>query len=120
MGTPLISESDRNAVQGQSEQSVSWRGRSGRTYDMVSERLDDFVLKDHDLYLIAEGGRACWIGTAGDLIEDQSSRARFRAAVKTASAVLRLPHLPDAVERMATAWDMEGGHLASRELAALV
>ena len=92
--------------------SVKWRGRSGRQYALVRERLENFVLKERDLYIIAEGNDPRWIGTAGDLITNDISRARFKEAVKVASCVLRLPDIHDELIRMSAAWDIEGGHLS--------
>ena len=97
---------------------MNWQGRSGRCYALFQEHLENFVLRGTDLYVIAEGDSPRWIGTAGDLIEDQSSRARFRAAVKVASSVLRLSDMSNDVERMAATWDIEGGHLANPALGA--
>jgi len=90
---------------------VNWLGRSGRSYALVPEQIEDFVLEGRDLYVIAEGEKLRWIGTAGDLIQDQVSRARFREAVKVASSVLRLSNAGNDVERMTAVWDIEGGHL---------
>ncbi len=92
---------------------IKWQGRSGRFYPLVQERLDDFVLLEHDLYVIAEGENLRWIGTADDLISDGSSRDKFRAAVKVASSILRFSDEKSELGRMRAAWDIEGGHLAS-------
>lgn len=88
---------------------VSWRGQSGRTYDMVRERLDNFTFDERGLYVLLADGKACWVGTAGDVIGDEVSRARFRAAVQVASSVLRTARPSDAVSIMTTMWDIEGG-----------
>ena len=93
--------------------SIKWQGRSGRFYPLVQEKLDDFVLSDDDLYVIAEGNNPRWIGTADDLIIDGNSRAKFRAAVKVASSILRVSSEKSESERMRVAWDIEGGHLAN-------
>ncbi len=94
-------------------QPIKWQGRSGRFYPLVQEKLDDFVLLEHDLYVIAQGDDLRWIGTVDDLISDGSSRDRFRAAVKVASSVLRFSDEKSELGRMRAAWDIEGGHLAS-------
>lgn len=116
MRTPLIPspemKSASTASAGAVSSAVNWRGQSGRYYALFHEHLENFVLKGHDLYVITQGTKAQWIGTAGDIIDDQTSRARFRTAVKNASAVLRLSASDDGVERMRTMWDLEGGHLA--------
>ena len=88
---------------------VSWRGRSGRTYAMVRETLDSFVMDDQELYVLTSGDKACWVGTAGDLIGDGRSRARFREAVRVANSVLRIARPSDDVTTLTTMWDLEGG-----------
>jgi len=94
-------------------QSVNWRGQSGRYYTLTQEPLDDFALTSHDLYVVTLGDQAGWTGTAGDIINDQASRTRFRAALKSATAVLRLnAATEDHVERMKIQWDVEGGRMA--------
>ncbi len=90
---------------------LNWQGGSGRSYSLVQEDIDDFVLLEHDLYIIAQGDEPRWIGTASDLIADGASRARFKKAVKVASSVLRLKARISGQQRMRAAWDIEGGHL---------
>jgi len=94
---------------------VKWQGRSGRFYSLVQESLDDFILMEHDLYVIAKGDKPHWIGTAGDLIFDQKSRAKFREAVKIGSSVLRLRGDECEIKSRQTAWDIAGGHLDKNE-----
>jgi hypothetical protein len=112
MRIPVIPKAKMRSASDKAALPVKWRGRSGRYYALFQEHLDNFVLESGDLYVIAEGDRPRWIGTAGDLIEDQTSRARFRAAVKVASTVLRLTDVGNDLERMTAVWDIEGGHLA--------
>lgn len=96
-----------------SERAVSWRGRSGHSYAMVEERMDSFSLTDNALFVLVADNIPCWVGTATDVIEDSSSRARFRAALKACSSVFKLDvSLLDDVKRVATAWDVENGHVA--------
>lgn len=111
MRTPVIPNSEIKVTEKPDERAVKWRGRSGRYYALFQEQLENFVLTGRDLYVITEGDRPAWIGTAGDLIEDQRSRARFRAAVKVASSVLRLSDSGNDVQRMTTIWDLEGGQM---------
>jgi len=111
MRIPSIPNAETINVTKKLARPVKWRGRSGRSYALREEQLENFVLEGSDLYVIAEGNTPRWIGTAEDLIEDQVSRARFRAAVKVASTVLRLPNAGNDVERMTAVWDIEGGHL---------
>ena len=111
MKTPMVPETDTKIAGRLSADAVNWRGQSGRYYALFQEHLENFVLKGQDLYVIARGNKAQWIGTAGDIIEDQASRARFRAAVKEASAVLRFSAPGDSVQRMKAKWDLEGGQL---------
>lgn len=112
MRAPLFPSHEPKPAGAVSARSVNWRGQSGRYYALSQEQLEDFVLEGHDLYVIAEGDKARWSGTAEDIIDDQASRARFRAAVKVASSILRMSAPDDGVERMKTQWDIEGGQLA--------
>lgn len=95
-----------------SRRPISWRGRSGRTYMLRAEGIENFVLDDSELYVLTEGDRPCWVGTAGDVIADEVSRAKFRAAVRVASSVLSIARPADAVASMTAAWDLEGGEPA--------
>lgn len=104
--------SDENTAGIAMAPTVGWRGRSGRHYALTREDPASFVLKGHDLYVLSDGVTVRWIGTADDVIDDQASRARFRAAMAVASTVLRLPAPADVVERMKTQWDLEGGYRA--------
>ncbi|HHY50858.1 MAG TPA: hypothetical protein GYA10_14075 [Alphaproteobacteria bacterium] len=88
---------------------VNWRGRSGRYYALSPERLDDFMLRGNELYLIALGSMVLWAGSSGDVINDAQSRARFRLALATADRVFRVEASEDDVERMTIIWDLEGG-----------
>lgn len=95
-----------------------WRGRSGRCYTLVPERQENFVLAHGDLYLIAKDDDVRWVGTAGDLIDDQASRQRFRSAVAEASAIFRMAGPRDELARMTIAWDLEAGERMSELSAA--
>ena len=95
-----------------------WRGRSGRCYTLVPEREENFVLASGDLYLIAHDDDVRWVGTAGDLIDDHTSRQRFRSAVAGASAIFRMPSPRDDLTRMTIAWDLEAGERMSELTAA--
>lgn len=88
---------------------------------LFHEKLENFVLTGKNLYVIIVEGEARWIGTAGDIIDDQSSRARFRAALKVASTVLRLAEKTNDVQCMKIKWDLEGGQLVDTpELASAI
>lgn len=87
---------------------TSWMGRSGRTYGLVGESLERFSMTESDLYLIAKGGHALWVGSTTDLIGDPLSRTRFRLALDCADRVLRLVTPGAEGERLSTIWDLEG------------
>lgn len=88
---------------------ASWRGESGRAYDAVPESLEAFRFDDSSIYILVNHNAPGWVGSARDLIEDQSSRARFKLAMRSASDVLRLNGPSDDVERMVLKFDLEGG-----------
>lgn len=83
---------------------VDWEGRSGRHYLLASEHLGSFVMHESDLYLIAKGTHVLWVGSASDLVDDPTSRARFRLALDCATAAFRLDAPAD---RLAAIWDLE-------------
>jgi hypothetical protein len=86
----------------------NWQGRSGRSYDMISENLEHFAMADAELYLIAKGNHVLWVGSNGELVGDPMSRRRFRLALDCADRVFKLasPDLP--TQRLTTIWDLEG------------
>lgn len=87
---------------------VNWRGRSGRFYALVQERLDAFALTTSGLYLLARGTVPMWVGTADDVINDAQSRARFRLALEAADRAFLVESPGDELSRMTTVWDLEG------------
>ena len=87
---------------------VNWMGRSGRAYGLIGENLDRFSMTDSDLYVIAKGGNALWVGSTTDLVGDPLSRSRFRLALDCADRVLRLVTPGTEGERLSTIWDLEG------------
>ncbi|WIY52648.1 hypothetical protein O9Z70_14505 [Devosia sp. YIM 151766] len=89
---------------GRQAEMVDWQGRSGRHYLLSSENLASFVMRETALYLLAKGRQVLWVGSAGDLVTDPASRARFRLALRGASRAFRL----DApMDRLAAIWDLE-------------
>lgn len=92
---------------------MHWRGRSGRPYDLVVDRLESFALNPRDLHMIVHGGRVGWVGTEADLIHDQASRARFLLAMHGATAVYHIAAPGDDVARLTLSWDLEGGEPAT-------
>jgi hypothetical protein len=99
---------DKRLSQPSFSRPVNWRGRSGRFYALSPERLDDFSLKDDELYLIARGSFVLWAGSSTDVISDPQSRSRFRLALATADRVFHVDSGADDVERMTIVWDLEG------------
>ena len=88
-------------------QVCNWRGASGRLYALTPDQIDAFALSGTDLYVVAEGPSVSWVGSAGDLIGDATSRARFRQAMQHADAVFHTIAPTGDVERMTLAWDLE-------------
>jgi hypothetical protein len=97
---------------------VTWRGRSGRLYALSARRLDALSLGPGEIYLLALGGRALWVGSADEIVEDPHSRARFRLALDCADRAFRVEAGADPLERMTVVWDLEGSEPASARSAA--
>ncbi|MDB5586498.1 MAG: hypothetical protein JWP26_1468 [Devosia sp.] len=97
---------------------VTWMGRSGRVYGLVGENLDRFAMTENDLYLIAKGGNALWVGSTHDLVGDPLSRSRFRLALDCADRVFRLVTPSADSERLSTIWDLEGAEPVQERSAA--
>lgn len=91
---------------------VSWVGRSGRCYGMVGESIDHFVMTQTDVYLIARGDEALWVGSSVDLVSDPTSRSRFRLALGRGDRVFRVLTPGADSERLGTIWDLEGAQQA--------
>ena len=89
-------------------QSVNWQGRSGRFYALSTLRLSDFALNNETMCLVARGSHVLWVGSANEIVSDQSSRARFRLALDCADRAFSLPAPADEVTRMTLIWDLEG------------
>lgn len=87
---------------------VNWRGRSGRYYALIAERLDTFALTTASLYMLARGTIPVWVGSADDVINDAQSRARFRLALEAADRAFLVDSSADELSRMTTVWDLEG------------
>lgn len=89
-----------------------WLGRSGRCFDLVNDNLDRFSMAEAELYLLAQGGHALWVGTLAELVADPASRSRFRLALTCADRVYHLPAPMDPAERLRLIWDLEGAEPA--------
>lgn len=87
---------------------VTWTGRSGRAYGLVGESFERFTMTEADLYLVAKGRNALWVGSTSDLVGDPLSRSRFRLALDCADRVFRLVTPSADSERLSTIWDLEG------------
>jgi hypothetical protein len=98
-----LSRSGRHSVR-----TIEWRGRSGHDYVLDVESTAGFNMADFTLYLIVDAEGLAWTGSLTDIIGDAQSRARFRAALRRATAVYSLP-VDDALEALTAAWDIEGG-----------
>ena len=99
-------------------QTLRWRGRSGRHYTLRPARLEDFALRNNDLYLVARGSLVLWAGSSDDVIHDAESRARFRLALDCADRVFEVEAGVDQVERMTAIWDLEGAEPLQGQAAA--
>lgn len=87
---------------------VSLEGESGTRYGLRPEPMADFVLETDRLYLLSDGKRMLWAGTAADLIEDPLSRAGFRAALSLANQAYSLKAPTDPMARMSLSFDLMG------------
>lgn len=87
---------------------VNWRGRSGRFYALMTERLDSFELTTSGLFMLARGGVPLWVGAAYDVIHDAASRARFRLALAAADRAFSVDVEDNELSRMTVVWDLEG------------
>ncbi len=92
---------------------VNWRGRSGRFYALVPERLETFALTTEGLHMLARGSVPMWVGSAHDVIHDAQSRARFRLALAAADRAFLVEASADELRRMTTVWDLEGAEPVS-------
>jgi len=92
---------------------ANWTGKSGRAYDLLAERFDNFALISGNLYVVASGTLVLWVGSVEDVVNDQQSRARFRLAMDCADRVFRLKAPEDEVARMTVIWDLEGAEPAT-------
>jgi len=90
---------------------IHWLGGSGSRYSSTQLMVDDFVLDDGSIYILLKGESALWVGTARDLIYDQTSRSRFRSAIGKASIVLQLPAPGNELNRMWLIADLQTGRL---------
>jgi hypothetical protein len=112
MGMMMIHAERRFTVQMPVRQ-VNWRGRSGRFYALIPERLDSFALTTSGLYMLARGTVPVWVGSAHDVINDAPSRARFRLALEAADRAFLVEIEDDELSRMTTVWDLEGAEPVS-------
>jgi hypothetical protein len=87
---------------------ANWQGRSGRSYDLVSENLEHFAMGEGELYVLAKGSHVLWVGSISELVSDPLSRTRFRLALDCADRAFRLLTPGAASERLNTIWDLEG------------
>ena len=103
----MMSGSEAVRMTGSMGQLVQWQGQSGRIYRLDHESLDGFSMHDSDLYLVAKGGNALWVGSTDELVSEPMSRARFRLALNCADRVFRLSAGAEFHSRLATISDLE-------------
>jgi hypothetical protein len=87
---------------------TNWQGRSGRSYGLVGESLEQFAMAERELYLIVKGSHVLWVGSTSELVGDPLSRSRFRLALDCADRVFRLATPGAEAERLSTIFDLEG------------
>ena len=92
---------------------ASWRGASGRNYELLKQRLEDFSLLGDDIYILVANNKACWVGSANDLVTNGVSRSHFRAALKIAKQVYSFKDNSDGLAKMNIVWDIEAGQLST-------
>lgn len=97
---------------------VSWRGRSGRTFLATPMSVREFMLRNDQLHMVAQGRHVLWVGSARDIVEDAISRARLRLALGSADRAYLVGAAGDEAERLTTIWDLEGAELAAGAVAA--
>ena len=95
-----------------------WQGGSGHAYATKQVAVEHFVLSDYHIYLLVNAGRAIWVGTARDLIDDQISRSQFRRAISKATSAFEIDLPRDEHQRLFLLGDLETGHPAQRLSAA--
>ena len=91
---------------------VMWTGHTGRQYRLLPESVSGFQLLEGQVHVLVMGSEALWSGSAGDVVADPQSRARFRAAMAKDVAVYRIEPPPDEETRVMVAWDILKGHPA--------
>lgn len=96
-------------------QAPFWRGHSGRTYAIVRQDFARFALSGHTIFVLADEGRALWVGSEFDLIADGTSRTRFRTALTRCTEVFAVADPLDPEASMSIALDIETGYLAEPE-----
>jgi hypothetical protein len=84
-----------------------WLGRSGTVHRLLPLPLDRFML-DAGLTILAQGTHVLWVGSMAEVVDDPSSRARFRLALASADRVFGLGRAVDATERGEIIFDLEG------------
>lgn len=89
-----------------------WLGKSGRLYAVTRENLSNFAMRDADLYVIARGNAALWVGSTLELVGEPASRRRFRSALNRADTVFHLQGGMADADHLSTMVDLEGGTLA--------
>lgn len=104
----MASELNSKIVMHDFGRGANWQGRSGRSYDLVSENFEHFAMGDRDLYVIAKGSHVMWVGSSNELVSDPLSRTRFRLALDCGDRVFRLVTPGSDSERLSTIWDLEG------------
>ena len=113
MGLMMMVSAERRFAAQAAVRQVNWRGRSGRFYALMPERLDSFSLSTAGLHMLARGTVPVWVGSGDDVINDAQSRSRFRLALEAADRAFLVADSADELSRMTTVWDLEGAEPVS-------
>ena len=85
----------------------TWLGRSGAAHRLLPLPLDRFML-GAGLTVLARGTHVLWVGSMAEVVDDPSSRARFRLALASADRAFGLGRDVEATERGEIIFDLEG------------
>ncbi|MCB1517329.1 MAG: hypothetical protein KDJ19_06915 [Hyphomicrobiaceae bacterium] len=99
----------RTDIRPQTALTGQWKAASGKLVATRMERVEQFDLRDNRIYILSEAGHALWAGTVTELIEDHTSRTRFRDALRRASDVHSVSSPQDPTECMCLIYDLEAG-----------
>lgn len=101
-------ERNSNPALGGASTALVCPGRSGQRYRLSPAHGE--AMGPDRVYVLVDRGLVRWVGQARDIIEDQASRARFRALGADGAQMFWLAAPADPLKCMTLMWDLEGGH----------